>query len=118
MIRVGDLDRSVKFYTEVMGMTLLRQNDYPEDKFTLAFLGYDQEQVQLELTNNWGTDSYDLGSGYGHIAIAVDDIHEAVEQMRQRGATIDLEPEAMGNSLIAFIKDPDGYRIELIGSTR
>lgn len=118
MLRVGDLQKSVAFYTEVLGMSLLRQQDYPEGRFTLAFLGYGDEATHtvLELTHNWDTDHYDLGTGYGHIALAVPDAAAACEQMRQRGGQVIREagPMKHGNTVIAFLADPDGYRVELI----
>lgn len=119
MIRVGDLDRSIAFYTEVLGMKLLRRKDYPEGKFTLAFVGYGDEAHNsvIELTYNWGVDSYELGSGFGHLALEVDDVHQAAEAIRARGGRILREPGPMsaGTTLIAFVADPDGYPIELIG---
>jgi lactoylglutathione lyase len=119
MLRVGDLDRSIKFYTEVLGMKLLRQKDYPDGRFTLAFIGYgvESENTVIELTHNWDTDSYDLGSGYGHIALEVDDVYQATEEIRKRGAKIlrDAGPMNAGSTIIAFVEDPDGYPIELIG---
>ena len=119
MLRVGDLDRSIRFYTETLGMRLLRRNDYPEGEFTLAFLGYGDESdhTVLELTYNWGVDNYDLGNGYGHIAIGVDDLHRATEAIREKGGKVIREPGPMnaGTTLIAFVEDPDGYPIELIG---
>lgn len=119
MIRTGDLDRSIDFYTKVLGMKLLRQNDYPEGKFTLAFLGYGDEsdQAVIELTYNWGVDRYDLGTGYGHIAIEVDDVYAACEEIRKLGGTVVREagPMNAGTTIIAFVRDPDGYMIELIG---
>ena len=119
MLRVGDLDRSIKFYTEVLGMRLLRRKDYPDGKFTLAFIGYgdEAENTVIELTYNWDTDSYDLGSGYGHIALEVDDVYQATEDIRQRGGKImrDAGPMNAGTTIIAFVEDPDGYPIELIG---
>ena len=119
MLRVGDLDRSIKFYTEVLGMRLLRRKDYPDGKFTLAFIGYgdEAENTVIELTYNWDTDSYDLGSGYGHIALEVDDVYQATEEIRQRGGKIirDAGPMNAGTTIIAFVEDPDGYPIELIG---
>ena len=118
MLRVTDLERSLAFYTEVMGMRLLRRQDYPEGRFTLAFVGYGEEAdtAVIELTHNWDTDRYELGNAFGHIAIAVDDIHQTCEQVRARGGTITREPGPMkhGHTLIAFIRDPDGYAIELI----
>lgn len=119
MLRVGDLNRSIRFYTEVLGMELLRRKDYPDGKFTLAFLGYgdEHEQPAIELTYNWGVDKYEMGTGYGHVALEVDDVHQAVERMRQRGGTILREAGLMnaGTTIIAFVADPDGYPIELIG---
>ena len=118
MIRVGDLQRSIRFYTEVLGMTLLRQQDYPDGKFTLAFVGYgpEAEQAVIELTYNYGVDHYDLGSGFGHIALAVDDAYAACEAIRQRGGKVAREagPMKHGSSIIAFVEDPDSYKIELI----
>lgn len=120
MLRVGDLDRSIGFYTDVLGMRLLRRKDYPEGEFTLAFLGYGEEsdQTVIELTYNWGVEHYDLGNGYGHIAIEVDDVYQAAERIRERGGRIMREPGPMnaGTTIIAFIEDPDGYPIELIGA--
>jgi len=120
MLRVGDLDRSIRFYTEVLGMRLLRRKDYPEGKFTLAFLGYGDEaqNTVLELTYNWGVDHYELGTGFGHIAIEVDDVYRATEAIRERGGTIirDAGPMNAGTTIIAFVADPDGYEIELIGA--
>jgi lactoylglutathione lyase len=119
MLRVGDLDRSIDFYQNVLGMKLLRRKDYPDGKFTLAFVGYGDESdnTVIELTYNWGTESYDLGEGYGHIAIEVDDVHEAVDELRSRGGKVIREagPMNAGTTIIAFIEDPDGYPIELIG---
>ncbi len=119
MLRVGDLQRSIDFYTQVLGMTLLRQKDYPDGKFTLAFVGYgpETEQAVIELTYNWGVDHYAPGTGFGHIAIEVDDVYEAVETIRQRGGKIlrDAGPMNAGTTIIAFVEDPDGYPIELIG---
>ncbi|RMG31418.1 MAG: lactoylglutathione lyase [Gammaproteobacteria bacterium] len=119
MIRVGDLERSIAFYTEVLGMKLLRRKDYPEGKFTLAFVGYgdESEGCVLELTYNWGVDHYDLGTGFGHIAIEVDDVYQAAEAIRARGGKIIREPGPMnaGTTIIAFVEDPDGYQIELLG---
>jgi len=118
MIRVGDLDRSLDFYTQVLGMQLLRKKDYPDGKFTLAFIGYgpESEQAVIELTHNWDTDSYDLGNGFGHIALAVDDAAAACETIRQRGGKVVREagPMKHGTTVIAFVEDPDGYKIELI----
>jgi lactoylglutathione lyase len=119
MLRVGDQDRSIKFYTEVLGMKLLRQTDYPEGKFTNTFIGYgdESEQATIELTYNWDTDSYDLGNGYGHIALEVDDVYAATDEIRKRGGKIirDAGPMNAGTTIIAFVEDPDGYQIELIG---
>ncbi len=119
MLRVGDQDRSIKFYTEVLGMKLIRQTDYPEGKFTNTFIGYgdESEQATIELTYNWDTDSYDLGNGYGHIALEVDDVYAATEEIRKRGGKIirDAGPMNAGTTIIAFVEDPDGYQIELIG---
>ncbi|HEB82348.1 MAG TPA: lactoylglutathione lyase [Gammaproteobacteria bacterium] len=118
MLRVGNLEASVKFYTEVLGMSLLRQKDYPEGRFTLAFLGYGDEahNTALELTYNWDTDHYDLGNGFGHLAIEVDDVYEAAERIRKAGGRIIREPGPMnaGTTLLAFVADPDGYEIELL----
>lgn len=118
MLRVGDLDRSIAFYTEVLGMRVLRREDFPGGKFTLAFLGYQDERTGtvLELTYNWGVDRYELGTGYGHIAIEVDDAHAACDRVRQQGGTVLREagPMAHGATVIAFIADPDGYKIEFI----
>ena len=119
MLRVGNLDRSIKFYTEVLGMQLLRQKDYPDGKFTLAFIGYGDElkNTVLELTHNWDTESYNLGSGFGHIALEVDDVYNATSDIKDRGGKIirDAGPMNAGNTIIAFVEDPDGYQIELIG---
>jgi lactoylglutathione lyase len=119
MIRTGNLDRSVDFYTKVMGMKLLRKNDYPEGKFTLAFLGYgdESEQAALELTYNWGVDHYELGTAYGHVAIEVDDVYAACDEIKRLGGKVIREagPMNAGKSIIAFVSDPDGYMIELIG---
>jgi lactoylglutathione lyase len=119
MLRVGDLQRSIDFYTHVLGMKLLRRKDYPEGRFTLAFVGYGEESgnTVIELTYNWDTDRYDLGSGFGHIAIEVDDVYEAVEELRSRGGKVirDAGPMNAGSTIIAFIEDPDGYPVELIG---
>lgn len=118
MLRVGDLDRSIKFYTEVLGMSLLRRNDYPEGKFTLAFIGYQAESdgAVIELTHNWGVESYELGTGYGHIALEVDDAYEACAQIKARGGVVSREagPMKHGTTVIAFVEDPDGYKVELI----
>lgn len=118
MIRVGDLDRSIDFYTRLLGMRLLRRKDYPDGRFTLAFLGYGEEagNTVIELTHNWDTASYDLGSGFGHLALGVDDIHGVCERLAAAGAKLVRPPGPMkhGSTVIAFIEDPDGYRIELI----
>jgi len=119
MIRVGDLERSIAFYTEVLGMRLLRRKDYPEGKFTLAFVGYDDESEAsvVELTHNWGVDGYTHGDAFGHIAISVDDVYQACEEIRARGGVISREPGPMkaGTTILAFVEDPDGYKIELLG---
>ena len=118
MLRVGNLDRSIAFYTDILGMTLLRRKDYPAGKFTLAFLGYGDEKhhTALELTWNWDTDHYELGNGFGHLAIEVDDVYEAAEKIRRAGGKIIREPGPMnaGTTLLAFVADPDGYEIELL----
>ena len=118
MLRVGDLERSLRFYCDVLGMKLLRRKDYPGGRFTLAFVGYGPEKdtAILELTHNWDTPSYDIGAGYGHVALGFDDIYEACRTFREKGAKIVREPGPMqhGNTHIAFLEDPDGYRIELI----
>jgi lactoylglutathione lyase len=118
MLRVGDLERSIAFYTEVLGMRLLRRRDYPDGKFTLAFVGYQDESAgaALELTYNWGVDRYDIGTGYGHVALEVDDAYRACDEIRQRGGTVTREagPMKHGTTVIAFVQDPDGYKVELI----
>ena len=118
MLRVGDLERSLRFYTEVLGMRLLRRKDYPDGKFTLAFVGYGDETdtAVIELTYNWGVDKYELGNAFGHIAVAVDDAYEACEQVKRRGGKVTREhgPMKHGTTVIAFIEDPDTYKIELI----
>jgi lactoylglutathione lyase len=118
MLRVGDLDRSIDFYTRVLGMKLLRRKDYPDGKFTLAFIGYDTEDrtAVLELTYNWGVESYELGTAYGHIAIEVDDAYKACEDVKANGGKVTREagPMKHGSSVIAFVQDPDGYKIEFI----
>lgn len=120
MLRVGNLEQSIAFYSDVLGMQLLRRKDYPEGKFTLAFLGYgdEAENTVLELTYNWDTDHYDLGTGYGHIAIEVEDVYQATDAIKQRGGKIlrDAGPMNAGSTIIAFVADPDGYPIELIGA--
>ncbi|MFZ4527760.1 MULTISPECIES: lactoylglutathione lyase [Undibacterium] len=118
MLRVGDLQRSIDFYTQVLGMRLLRQSDNPEYQYTLAFLGYgaNPEHAELELTYNYGVDSYDMGTAYGHIAIAVPDAYAACEAVRQKGGNVTREagPVKGGKTVIAFVQDPDGYKVELI----
>ena len=118
MLRVRHLDTSIQFYTEVLGMSLIRKKDYPTGRFTLAFLGYGPEasETALELTHNWDTDDYDIGTGYGHIAIGVSDIYETCKQIKDRGGNITREPGPMkhGTTILAFAKDPDGYQIELL----
>lgn len=118
MLRVGNLERSLAFYTEVLGMKILRQNDYPEGRFTLAFVGYGDEDnhTVIELTHNWDTESYDLGTAFGHIAIGVDDAYKACEEIKSRGGKVVREAGPMkgGVTVIAFVEDPDGYKIELI----
>ena len=119
MLRVGDMDRSIRFYSDILGMKLLRRTGYPEGRFTLAFLGYGEESddTVLELTHNWGVDSYDLGTAYGHIAIEVDDVYKACENLRAKGGKIIREagPMKSGTTVLAFLEDPDGYKIELLG---
>ena len=119
MIRVGDLEKSIDFYTEVLGMRLLRRKDYPDGEFTLAFVGYGEEtdHTVIELTHNWGTDQYDLGSGFGHLAIEVGDVYQACDEICSRGGKIIREagPMNAGTTIIAFVEDPDGYQIELLG---
>ncbi|MBN8891345.1 MAG: lactoylglutathione lyase [Rhodospirillales bacterium 70-18] len=118
MLRVGDLDRSVKFYSEMFGMTELRRRDVPDGKYTLAFMGYaDQPNgTELELTYNYGVEKYDIGTGFGHLAIGMPDIYAACDKMRAAGARITREPGPVkfGTTVIAFVEDPDGYKIELI----
>ena len=118
MLRDGDLQRSIDFYTKVLGMKLLRTTDRPEQKYTLAFVGYgsNPEHAELELTYNYGVDRYDLGTAYGHLAIGVDDVHAACDRIRASGGTITREPGPVkgGSTMIAFVQDPDGYKIELI----
>jgi len=118
MIRVGNLDRSLAFYTELLGMRLLRKKDYPGGRFTLAFVGYGDESdhTVVELTHNWDTESYEIGSGFGHLALGVENIYQACERLRAEGAKITREPGPMkhGTTEIAFVEDPDGYKIELI----
>ena len=118
MLRVGDLERSLRFYTEVLGMQLLRRKDYPSGRFTLAFVGYgpESEQTVLELTHNWDTQAYDVGDGYGHIALGVEDIVGTCAGIADRGGWVVRQPGPMkhGNTVIAFVEDPDGYKVELI----
>jgi lactoylglutathione lyase len=118
MLRVGDLERSIAFYRDVLGMQLISRKDYPEGKFTLAFVGFGKnpEQAELELTYNWDTSAYDLGNAYGHIALGVSDIYAVAERIRAAGGKITREPGPMkhGSTVIAFVQDPDGYKIELI----
>lgn len=118
MLRVGNLDESLKFYCDVLGMKLLRKKDYPSGEFTLAFVGYGDESdnAVIELTHNWGTDQYDLGNAYGHIALGVDDIYGTCAQIRLKGGKVVREPGAMkhGSTVIAFVEDPNGYKVELI----
>ena len=122
MLRVGNLDRSLRFYCDVLGMRLLRRNDFPGGRFTLAFVGYGDESdtTVLELTHNWDTEQYQLGDAFGHVAIGVEDIYGRCEELRARGAKIVREPGPMkhGSTEIAFVEDPDGYRIELIQTRR
>jgi lactoylglutathione lyase len=119
MLRVGNLEQSIEFYTRVLGMKLLRQKDYPDGRFTLAFVGYGDESdhTVIELTHNWDTQRYDLGAGYGHIAIEVDDVYAAVEELQNRGGKVirPAGPMNAGTTIIAFVEDPDGYQVELIG---
>ena len=118
MLRVGNLERSLKFYCDILGMKLLRQKDYPGGEFTLAFVGYGDESDHsvIELTYNWGVEQYEIGTGYGHIALGVDDIYRTCEQIRTAGGKITREPGPMkhGTTVIAFVEDPDGYKVELI----
>ena len=118
MLRVKDLEASLRFYTEQLGMRLLRRNDFPAGRFTLAFVGYGDESAHsvLELTYNWGRDDYALGDAFGHVAIGVDDIHAVCERLRAQGVPITREPGPMkhGSTVIAFVEDPNGYKIELI----
>ena len=118
MLRVGDLERSLKFYTEVLGMRVLRRKDYPDGKFTLAFVGYadEDEEAVLELTHNWGVEKYEMGNAYGHIAVQVDDAYRACEEVKKRGGKVTREagPMKHGTTVIAFVEDPDGYKIEFI----
>ena len=122
MIRVGDLEKSIKFYTEIFKMKLLRKKDYPDGKFTLAFLGYGDEAKNsvIELTHNWDTTKYDLGNGFGHIAIEVEDVYKACEDIKAHGGKVVREagPMKHGSSILAFVEDPDGYKIELLNPKR
>jgi len=118
MLRVGDLDKSLAFYTEVLGMRLLRRSDYPDGKFTLAFVGFQDERegAVLELTHNWGVDHYEIGTGYGHVAVEVEDAYAACAEIKRRGGSVTREagPMKHGTTVIAFVQDPDGYKVELI----
>ena len=118
MLRVGDLDRALDFYTQVLGLRLLRKADYPDGRFTLAFVGYgdESETAVLDLTHNWDTAQYEIGTAYGHIAIEVDDAYKACDEIRQRGGAVIREagPMKHGTTVIAFVQDPDGYKVELI----
>jgi lactoylglutathione lyase len=118
MLRVGNLERSLRFYCDVLGMKLLRKHDFPGGKFTLAFVGYGDEasHTVLELTHNWDTEKYDLGNAYGHVALGVEDIYTACKELKAKGAKVVREPGPMahGSTHIAFIEDPDGYKVELI----
>lgn len=118
MIRVGDLERSIEFYTKVLGMQVLRRRDYPEGRFTNCFVGYEDEAkaAVLELTHNWDTKSYELGSGYGHVAVEVDDAYKACEEVIRRGGKVarPAGPMKHGTTVIAFVEDPDGYKIEFV----
>ncbi len=119
MLRVGDLQRSITFYTELLGMKLLRRKEYPDGRFTLAFLGYGDESTNtvLELTYNWDVESYETGTAFGHIALEVDDVYQATDALKKRGGKVIREagPMNAGTTIISFIEDPDGYQIELIG---
>jgi len=118
MLRVGDLDRALSFYVEVLGMRELRRKDYPGGRFTNVFVGYGDEAstAVLELTHNWDTRTYDLGSGYGHVAIEVDDAYKACEEVKKRGGKVTREagPMKHGTTVIAFVEDPDGYKVEFV----
>jgi lactoylglutathione lyase len=118
MLRVGDLERSIAFYTQVLGMKLLRRQDYPDGRFTLAFVGFgpESEQAALELTHNWDTKSYEMGTGFGHVALEVPDAYAACAEITRRGGKVTREagPMKHGTTVIAFVEDPDGYKIELI----
>ncbi|MBK6520138.1 MAG: lactoylglutathione lyase [Polyangiaceae bacterium] len=118
MLRVGDLDASLRFYCEALGMKLLRKKDFPEGKFTLAFVGYGEESdsTVIELTHNWDTASYEIGNGFGHLALGCADIYATVEALRAQGVKVTREPGPMkhGTTVIAFVEDPSGYKVELI----
>lgn len=116
MLRVGDLDRAIAFYTSVLDMKLLSRKDYPDGKFTLAFVGYGDGGAEIELTHNWGVEKYELGTGYGHVAVQVDDAYAACERVKARGGRVTREagPMKHGTTVIAFVEDPDGYKIEFI----
>ncbi len=118
MLRVGNLDRALMFYTDILGMRLLRRKDYPDGRFTLAFVGYQDESegAVIELTHNWDTESYDIGAGYGHIAIEVEDAYDTCATIKARGGLVVREagPMKHGSTVIAFVQDPDGYKVELI----
>jgi len=120
MLRVVNLDASINFYTDIMGMTLLRKKDYPDGRFTLAFLGYgnESENTVLELTHNWDADSYEIGTAYGHIAIEVDDVYAACDKIKSGGGKVVREagPMKHGSTILAFVEDPDGYKVELLGA--
>jgi lactoylglutathione lyase len=122
MLRVTDLQQSIDFYTQLLGMELLRSKDYPDGRFTLAFLGYGDESdhTALELTHNWDTDSYELGNAFGHLAIEVEDVYAACEAIKAKGGEVVREagPMKHGSTILAFVKDPDGYMIELLGTKR
>lgn len=119
MLRVGNLERSIAFYTDILGMKLLRKHDYPEGQFTLAFVGYGDEATHsvIELTYNYGVEKYELGTAYGHIALGCDDVYATCEKIRAAGGKIVREPGPMkhGTTILAFVEDPDGYKIELLG---
>jgi lactoylglutathione lyase len=122
MLRVTDLEKSISFYTELLGMRLLRRKDFPDGQFTLAFLGYgeESEQAVIELTHNWDVSAYDMGNAYGHIAIGVDDVYRACDLIKSKGGQVVREPGPMkhGSTILAFVEDPDGYKIELLGEQR
>jgi lactoylglutathione lyase len=116
MLRVGDLNKSIEFYCDVLGMKEKRRHDYPDGQFTLVFIGYETDDYEIELTYNYGVEKYEIGTGYGHIALGVTDIYKVCEELRQKGAKITREPGPMkhGTTVIAFVEDPDGYKVELI----